>query len=120
MDKKILKEMEKQLLQEKKKLEKELGEIAKKSKKDKNDYQANYLEIGSQDDDNAQEVTLYENRLSLERELENTLKEINESLSKIKKGTFGICEDCGDLIPIARLKAYPSAKFCIKCKKKHI
>lgn|GEM_PF-1806662 len=44
------------------------------------------------------------------------LKKIDESLLKIKNGTFGICEDCGAEIGFNRLKARPMAKLCIECK----
>jgi DnaK suppressor protein len=31
---------------------------------------------------------------------------------------LGFCEDCGDKIPAARLKAYPQATRCIECQEK--
>lgn len=45
------------------------------------------------------------------------LREIDEAIEKIKKGTYGVCERCGKKIPKKRLKAIPYAKFCIECKK---
>lgn len=44
------------------------------------------------------------------------LKEINEALKKIKQGTYGICEMCGEQIGIQRLKVKPHAKYCITCR----
>ena len=35
-----------------------------------------------------------------------------------KAGTFGTCEDCGELIPSQRLKAVPNAVKCVECKGK--
>ena len=32
---------------------------------------------------------------------------------------FGNCQDCGDSIPMARLKAMPYAEFCVDCQTKH-
>jgi len=46
------------------------------------------------------------------------LKEIESALARIKEGTFGICEECGCEIPIARLKAIPYCRVCVKCKSK--
>jgi len=46
------------------------------------------------------------------------LEEINEALRKIEEGTYGICEDCGEKIPVERLKVKPYARYCIKCKEK--
>jgi DnaK suppressor protein len=31
-------------------------------------------------------------------------------------GTYGICDMCGDRIPVARLEALPYAELCVKCK----
>jgi DnaK suppressor protein len=44
------------------------------------------------------------------------LKQIEESLMKISKGTYGICDMCGVVIPLGRLKAKPFAKFCTECR----
>ena len=43
------------------------------------------------------------------------LKQIDEALAKIENGTYGICEECGEEIPVARLKILPFAKLCIDC-----
>lgn len=44
------------------------------------------------------------------------LKDVENALEKIKKGTFGICEMCDDIIDVERLKAKPHARYCIKCR----
>lgn len=44
------------------------------------------------------------------------LQEINAALSRIKDGTYGICEMCDDVISLGRLKAKPFAKYCIVCR----
>ncbi|NCC25950.1 MAG: RNA polymerase-binding protein DksA [Deltaproteobacteria bacterium] len=44
------------------------------------------------------------------------IKKIRAALTRIEKGEFGICEDCGDDIGIPRLKARPVTTLCIKCK----
>jgi len=46
------------------------------------------------------------------------IKKIRRSLEDIENGEYGICEDCGAEIAIARLKARPIAKRCIQCKTK--
>jgi RNA polymerase-binding transcription factor DksA len=43
------------------------------------------------------------------------LLEINDALSRIENGTYGICEINGELIPKARLEAIPWARCCITC-----
>lgn len=44
------------------------------------------------------------------------IKKITQSLGDIENGDYGICQDCGDNISVARLKARPVTRYCIKCK----
>jgi DnaK suppressor protein len=43
------------------------------------------------------------------------LHAINEALEKIREGSYGICEECGDKIGPGRLKVMPLAKSCVSC-----
>ncbi len=47
----------------------------------------------------------------------NHLREIEESLYDIEKGTYGTCKRCGKEIEIERMKAKPTAKYCIACRR---
>jgi RNA polymerase-binding transcription factor DksA len=53
----------------------------------------------------------------LETRLKYELGEIEKALAKIKKGTYGICERCGQKIDLARLEVKPSAIYCLRCEK---
>ena len=44
------------------------------------------------------------------------ISKIREALDRIEAGEFGECEDCGDMIGEARLKARPVTTLCIECK----
>ena len=44
------------------------------------------------------------------------INKIRSSLEDIENGEYGICEDCGKEIGLARLNARPIARHCIKCK----
>ena len=44
------------------------------------------------------------------------LSKIDYALTKIEDGTFGICEECGELISMKRLEARPETTLCIRCK----
>jgi len=48
-----------------------------------------------------------------ERKLMNKVK---EALERLENGEFGICEECGEEISDARLKARPVTTLCIDCK----
>ena len=40
---------------------------------------------------------------------------IEEGLEKLREGTYGVCEECGDEIGAGRLKAMPLARLCVPC-----
>jgi DnaK suppressor protein len=44
------------------------------------------------------------------------IAKIEQALERVEKGTFGICDECGDDISEGRLKARPVTTLCIKCK----
>ena len=44
------------------------------------------------------------------------INKIEKALEKIKDGSFGICEKCGEEISEKRLEARPVATLCIRCK----
>lgn len=46
------------------------------------------------------------------------LREVAEALSRIRNGTYGVCEGCEEAIPRKRLEVFPAARYCIKCKSK--
>ena len=52
---------------------------------------------------------------ALANSLVETLTEIEDALKKFDEGTYGVCENCGNPIPEARLEAKPAARLCIDC-----
>lgn len=40
---------------------------------------------------------------------------IDAALERLAQGLYGQCLDCGEVIPEARLNAYPTALRCISC-----
>jgi DnaK suppressor protein len=44
------------------------------------------------------------------------LKKIDEAISRIDSGTYGVCESCGGEISVKRLEARPVTTLCIDCK----
>ena len=52
----------------------------------------------------------------LEKE-ENALAEVSAALDRLRRGTFGRCEDCKEMIASARLDALPYARKCVECAK---
>jgi DnaK suppressor protein len=54
--------------------------------------------------------------LVLSAQARGAIAEIDRALAKINAGTYGACEQCGNPIPQARLKALPYAALCVACK----
>jgi DnaK suppressor protein len=44
------------------------------------------------------------------------LKKIDEAISRIDSGSYGVCESCGGEISVKRLEARPVTTLCIECK----
>jgi RNA polymerase-binding protein DksA len=63
----------------------------------------------------AQELENAEVVDALGNEARAEISKIAKALDQIKNNTYGICADCGDQIPMARLEAYPFADRCIRC-----
>ncbi len=43
------------------------------------------------------------------------LREIERALERVARGSYGLCEGCGEEISPARLKAIPWARYCVTC-----
>jgi len=46
------------------------------------------------------------------------INKIRKAIERIEEGIFGICETCGEDIPMKRLIARPVTTHCIECKTK--
>lgn len=46
------------------------------------------------------------------------IQSLQAALVRIENKTYGVCRECGELIPQGRLNAVPHATLCIKCKDK--
>jgi len=67
-------------------------------------------------EEEAAESFEFEKRLALEKRTRGLLAEVEHALEKFDRGTYGLCENCGEPIDPARLEALPQAKLCLKCK----
>ncbi|MDR3641246.1 MAG: TraR/DksA family transcriptional regulator [Humidesulfovibrio sp.] len=68
---------------------------------DENEYASRVVEVGMQ--------------LALRRRMEARRGEIEDALARMDTGVYGVCEDCGDDIGMARLLATPTARLCVHC-----
>jgi RNA polymerase-binding transcription factor len=45
------------------------------------------------------------------------LNQIERALTRLKQGTYGLCEGCQKKIPVGRLNALPYTSYCIECQR---
>lgn len=117
MNQEELKKVKNKLEEKRESVIKELKVFARENKEIKDDFETKFPHLGDHMDENALEVSDYENQLSVEHSLENDLKKIDKALEKIENGTYGVCEKCGGEINPERLEALPEAVECMKCNK---
>jgi RNA polymerase-binding protein DksA len=53
---------------------------------------------------------------SIVERAEQQLAQITSALARLDDGRYGICLECGEEIPTERLRAIPSAIYCVGCK----
>lgn len=55
----------------------------------------------------------------LEGHEKHALDEIDAAQARLAAGTYGVCEECSAPIPLTRLRALPTARYCVPCQRKH-
>lgn len=112
MAKSALDKIKDTLIQEKDRLDKELGALAQKGKRG---FRFVMSSLGSKDEEHTASVANFDNTISVGNNLEKGLHEVEKALAKIEKGDYGVCELCRQPIEAGRLKAAPSATSCVNC-----
>ena len=65
--------------------------------------------------DMAQALEQLDRDSSLHEQERKEMTAIDKALGKMITGTFGVCEDCDEEIPVKRLLVLPEASLCAKC-----
>ncbi|NOZ64222.1 MAG: hypothetical protein GXO71_04715 [Caldiserica bacterium] len=116
---KEIKMLQKKLLDIREKVGEELNELEKdimnKSLKEASgelsSYSIHFADLGSDASERDTEIEAMETE-------RNIVEKIDEALKRIEEGTYGICQACGNEIPLSRLRAVPYANLCKECKVK--
>jgi RNA polymerase-binding protein DksA len=66
------------------------------------------------EDDSFSNLIVDLNLAEIDRDADE-LRRIDTALHRLSEGSYGLCEDCGQRIPEARLEAEPTALRCIRC-----
>ena len=61
----------------------------------------------------------YEKELSIEQNTINLLGKVDHALERVAAGQFGVCESCGNSIPLERLDVLPHTTLCVTCAQKN-
>lgn len=116
MERLRIEQFKEQLLKEKERLERDLGESAVKTDGHWETKRTQFDEPGRfEEEERADEVEEYESEASIDRQLETRLADITLALHKIDAGTYGTCEHCKKAIDEARLSANPAARTHVRC-----
>lgn len=57
-------------------------------------------------------------QVRLQRTNGRLARAIEEALARIRQGTYGVCESCGQSISKVRLEAVPWTRLCRECKER--
>jgi len=117
LDNKILEELRQKLIEEKKRIEENISKTESAKKGTDREYETKFEDIDRDQEENADEMEMYESNMAVDESMKEELKKINAALERIKEGTYGLCKNCGKEIPVERLRAYPQAERCLDCKK---
>lgn len=118
LTKEEINQIKEELLKRKTQILDDLKDIVDTTDDGKTSQKVKFPEYGDKSDENAQEIGEYTTNLATDRVLEGTLKDIDSTLDRIEKGTYGVCKYCEKDIPKKRMQARPVASACIECKTK--
>lgn len=105
------------LEKELKALETDLKSVGHRNPSNPKDWEASSGEVdinASDLADVADNIESYESNTAVLKPLEIQYNDIKRALTKIEKGTYGICEVSGHPIEKERLEANPAARTCTK------
>ena len=89
-------------------LEQDLKELEKTP-----DFGDDATDLGAEEADEAEETST---NIALMQPLKERLQEVNDALSKIINGGYGICEKCKAEIEEKLLEVNPESRLCRNCK----
>ncbi|MBI3384723.1 TraR/DksA C4-type zinc finger protein [Candidatus Gottesmanbacteria bacterium] len=113
--KNVLSNIKNYLEEKQKQTEKRLSEL----KKEDPFSDPTRLSDNAASDTEAKEEFGHDTISAIQLELSRGLVRIRKTLTKIKIGKYGICENCGKMIDTERLTVMPTAELCVDCEKRN-
>jgi RNA polymerase-binding transcription factor len=92
-----------------------LGRVREIRREEYEDF--DFLPAAGDEMDVARSLGDAETHASLIERVEDRLKAIDDAFRRLEQGRYGVCEECGDEIPIERLDVMPFATYCVDCQR---
>lgn len=108
---KVLKPIQDYLVDKEKKLQKKKQELEKEDPFSDPDR----LKDNAATDADAAEQFGHDRVEAMRKEVDKALIRVRKSLTRIKLGKYGVCEECAEMIDTDRLAIDPTAAYCVKC-----
>ena len=115
IDPQVQEELKRKLLEEQKRIESTLAKTEMTKEGTDREYETKFPEVDRDEEENADEMEMYESNLATGESMKAELEKIEKALAAMEDGTYGTCTNCQKEIPIERLRAYPQADTCLEC-----
>lgn len=63
----------------------------------------------------ASNVTDAQVKMAMQARTTSAIRDIQDTLKKMQYAGYGYCDECGEAIAPARLRAFPTASTCVEC-----
>jgi RNA polymerase-binding transcription factor DksA len=72
------------------------------------------LDTQGDEGDSSVDLQEFDENHQEELDLQEDLDDVEHALAKFATQTYGVCEECGEPIPVARLRVIPEARYDIQ------
>ncbi|MEX0664614.1 MAG: TraR/DksA C4-type zinc finger protein [Acidimicrobiia bacterium] len=113
---KTLERLRQKLVAEKERLQNQAEELAAEAEQLAAEREAGDTQFDEESGEGDTVNVERERDLLLSATARQVVEEIDEALTRIKKGSYGVCKPAGRKLPLERLEAIPWANVCVDCK----
>jgi RNA polymerase-binding transcription factor DksA len=103
--------LQEQLIERKNRLQAEISTLRRAEDAGGTQVDDPSLDLRGDEGDASVELEAWDTAHQEELDLDDQLAEVEHALDKFALGTYGRCELCGEPIQLARLRAYPEARY---------
>ncbi len=108
--------LRKKLLEEQERIQGQADELAAEAEQLARDREGGDTQFDEESGDGDTVNVERERDLLLSASARQVVDEMTDALTRMKKGTYGVCAPAGRRLPLERLEAIPWANVCVDCK----